>query len=43
VIRDELFNSSFEDSGKELIQKFKLNFQRLREFMQAIDKEIGSL
>jgi hypothetical protein len=43
VIRDELFNSSFEDNGKELIQKFKLNFQRLREFMQAIDKEIGSL
>jgi len=26
-----------------LISKFKLNFQRLKEFMHAIDKEIGSL
>lgn len=43
VIREELFNSSFDENGKELIQKFKLNFQRLREFMQAIDKEIGGL
>ena len=26
VIRDELFNSSFDENGKELIHKFKLNF-----------------
>ena len=41
-IREELFNLSFEDSGKELIHRFKLNFQRLREFMQTVDKEIAS-
>ena len=43
LIREELFNSSFEETGKELIQKFKYNFARLREFMDAIDKEIGSM
>ena len=43
TIRDELFNQNFEESGKELIAKFRHNFQRLREFMHTIDKEIGSL
>lgn len=43
LIRDELFNSAFDESGKELIHKFKLNFQRLREFMHSVDKEIGSM
>ena len=42
-IRDEVFNVNFDESGRELIQKFRLNFQRLREFMQAIDKEIAAL
>ena len=39
----DLFNASFEETGKELVQKFKFNFQRLREFMEAVDKEIGSM
>lgn len=43
LIRDELFNVNFEENGRELIQKFRLNFQRLKEFMQAVDKEISSL
>ena len=43
LIRDDLFNSSFEETGKELIAKFKFNFQRLREFMDAVDKEISSM
>lgn len=42
-IRDSLFNVSLETSGKELISKFKMNLQRLKEFMNAIDKEIGSM
>ena len=42
-IRDELFNANFEESGRELIQKFRLNFQRLKEFMQTIDKEISHM
>ena len=29
LIRDELINSNFDESGKEMIQKFKMNFQRL--------------
>lgn len=43
LIREDLFNASFEETGKELVQKFKFNFQRLREFMEAVDKEIGSM
>ena len=42
-IKDELFNLSFEESGKALIQKFKQNFQHLKEFMSAIDKEIQGM
>lgn len=42
-IRDELFNVSFDENGRELIQKFRLNFQRLKEFMLSIDKEIASM
>ena len=26
TIRDELFNTSFEENGRELVQKFRLNF-----------------
>ena len=43
MIRDELFNVSFEENGRELVQKFRLNFQRLKEFMQTIDKEVAAL
>ncbi len=43
AIRDELFNVNFEENGRELIQKFRLNFQRLKEFLHSIDKEVASL
>lgn len=43
AIRDELFNLNFEETGRELIQKFKVNFQRLREFMSDIDRETSQL
>ena len=43
TIREELFNVSFDENGRELIQKFKMNFQRLKEFMQAVDKEIAQM
>ncbi len=43
AIRDELFNVNFEENGKELIQKFRLNFQRLKEFLHSIAKEVASL
>lgn len=43
AIRDELFNLNFEENGRELIQKFRLNFQRLKEFLHSIDKEVASL
>lgn len=42
-IRDELFNLSFEESGKDLMNKFRQNFQRLREFMTAVDKEVANM
>ena len=41
TIKEELFNSSFDESGRELIQKFRTNFKRLKEFMTAVDKEIA--
>ena len=43
LIRDELFNVNFEENGKELISKFRLNFQRLKEFMHSVDKQVASL
>jgi len=42
-IREELFNLGFEESGKDTIAKFKLNFKRLREFMITVDREIASM
>lgn len=42
-IREELFNMSFEETGKDLIQKFRQNFQRLRDFMGSVDKEIAQM
>lgn len=43
-VREELFNMSFdENQGKDIMQKFRYNFQRLKDFMESVDKEIGSL
>ena len=33
----------FEESGRDLMQRFKLNFQRLKEFLTKADQEIASL
>lgn len=38
-----MFDVPFDESGKEIVQKFKNNFSRLKEFMHAVDKEIGSM
>ena len=43
MIREELFDVPFDESGKEIVQKFKNNFSRLKDFMHAVDKEIGSM
>jgi hypothetical protein len=42
-IKENLFNLDFEEHGREIIHKFQLNFQKLREFMQNVDKGMGDL
>ena len=42
-IREEVFGMGFEESGRDLMQRFKLNFQRLKEFLTMADQEIASL
>lgn len=42
AIRDELFSTAFDESGQELITKFKQNLSRLREFMGTANKEDAS-
>jgi cob(I)alamin adenosyltransferase len=42
-IREELFSLPFEQAGRELVVKFQRNFQRLRDFMERVDREISQL
>jgi hypothetical protein len=42
-IREGLFNLSFEETNREIIHKFQLNFQKLKTFMESIDKGISEL
>ena len=42
-IREELFNLPYEQSGKEIINRFHVNFAKMREFMLKIDSEIAQL
>ena len=42
-IRDELFNLSFNETSREIIHKFQMNFQKLRTFMDSIDKGMSDL
>lgn len=42
-IKEQLFNMSFEEQGREIIQQFQLNFQRLKQFMQGVDKGMADL
>jgi hypothetical protein len=42
-IREELFGLPFEQAGRDLIMKFQRNFQKLREFMERVDREVAQL
>jgi hypothetical protein len=42
-IRDELLNLDFEEQGNEIVHKFQLNFQKLKQFMTDVDKGMGEL
>ena len=42
-IKENLFNLNFEETGKEIIQKFKINFKKLKDFMENVDKGIAQL
>ena len=39
-IREDLFNSSFE-SPTIFVNKFSVNFQKLKNYMATLDKEIA--
>ena len=41
TICEGFFNVSFEEKSSELIAKFKMDLQRLKECMQDVDKEIA--
>jgi len=42
-IREGLFNLSFNETNREIIHKFQMNFQKLKSFMETIDKGMGEL
>ena len=42
-IRDNIFNLPFEETGRDIIHKFKMNFQKLKTFMEKIDNGINSM
>lgn len=42
-IRESLFNLPFTENNREIIHKFQLNFQKLRQFMETIDKGMSEL
>lgn len=42
-IREGLINMPFEESGREVVNRFKENFEKLRKFMINIDKGLGDL
>lgn len=42
-IREELFNLPFQESGRELVNKFQVNFSKLKEFMERLDKDLSNL
>lgn len=42
-IRESIFNLPFEETGREIVHKFQMNFQKLKNFMQKIDKGINEL
>lgn len=42
-IRDELFNMNFLETQNEIVRRFQDNFQKLKDFMERIDKDIAQL
>lgn len=42
-IKDELFNMDFEEQGRDIIHRFRLNFHKLKEFMGNVDKGMAEL
>lgn len=42
-IKEGLFNADFDQQGRDIIHKFQVNFQRLREFMRNVDKGMADL
>lgn len=42
-IREDMFNLPFEETSKEIIGRFKTNFDKLKQFMQRIDDKVDGL
>ena len=42
-IKEELFNLDFEEQGRDIIHRFRLNFHKLKEFMGNVDKGMAEL
>ena len=42
-IREGLFSLPFEETSREIIQKFQINFAKLKQFMEGIDKGMSDL
>lgn len=42
-IREGLINMPFEESGREIVNRFKENFEKLRKFMTNVDKGLADL
>ena len=42
-IREGLFSLPFEETSREIIDKFRLNFSKLKQFMEGIDRGMNEL
>ena len=42
-IKESLFNLGFEQHGQDIIKQFRVNFDKLKEFMKNVDKGMGDL
>lgn len=42
-IKEELFNLDFEEQGRDIVHRFRLNFQKLKDFMGNVDKGMSEL
>lgn len=39
-IREDLFNLPFEENSRDIIARFKANFEKLKSFMQRVDQRV---